>query len=59
MQMTHDAAQELTLVHNTMMQIGTTGDDTIKMAACISKVRELLGHTEIIEAGGEDAQSGE
>lgn len=51
MKMTKDAADMLANIHNVLLGIPTTGEGTVKMSVCITKLREVIMGSEMLEDG--------
>lgn len=55
MKMTKDMAQELACIHNLLANIPTAGDNTVKMSVCLTKLRDVLMGSELLEDASEEA----
>lgn len=57
MKMSKDLAQEVAGVHNMLCRISTVGEDTLRMASCITALRNLLNKATLLddeEPSGDD-----
>lgn len=42
MTITHEQVEQLTRIYNTMLQIGTKGEDTLVMADCLRALEQVI-----------------
>lgn len=54
MQISKDLAQELTGIYNLLSGITTSGDNTLKMAVCLSKFRNIFSSMAIMDQTDDD-----
>lgn len=55
MTITREQLEQLTRIYNTMLQIGTKGEDTLVMADCLRALEQVVN--QIVQATTADAEN--